>query len=128
MGGDRQVLCCRALVEDREHGLGEVAAVDAVPRAGEGDGERARRAPHVEDLIARLEREEIQEPALVVDGRVSRERRGPLVPIGLRVSVNCAVLCRHEIALHCALSACLDRGYVCIMTCRRRFLHGNCEF
>ncbi len=57
VGGDRQVLCCRALVEDREHGLGEVAAVDAVPRAGEGNGERARRAPHVEDLLARLERE-----------------------------------------------------------------------
>ncbi len=64
--------------------------------------ERARRAPHVEDLIARLECEEVQEPSLVVAGRVSRERRGPLVPIGLRVPVDCAVLCRHGLALHCA--------------------------
>ena len=96
--------------------------------ARERDGERARRAPHVEDLLARLECEQFQEPVLVVAGRVSRERRGPLVPIGLRVPVHSAVVCRHEIALHCALSACLDRGYVCIMTCKRRFLHGNREF
>ena len=102
MGGDRQILCCRALVEDGQHGLGEVAAVDAVPRAGQGDSERARRAPHVEDFVAVFEREEIQEPALVLDGRVSRERRGPLVPTGLRVPVHSAVVCRHEIALHCA--------------------------
>ena len=88
VGGDRQVLRGRALVEDRQHGLGEVAAVDAVPGAGQGDGERARRAPHVEDLLARFEREQIEEPSLVVAGRVSRERRGPLVPIGLRVAVE----------------------------------------
>ena len=55
--------------------------------------ERARRAAHVEDLVARLEREQVQEPTLVVAGRVSRERRGPLVPISLRVSVDRAVLC-----------------------------------
>lgn len=82
----------RALVEDREHGLGEVAAVDAVPGAGEGDGERVRRAPHVEDLLALFEREQIQEPALVITGCVACERRGPLVPIGLRVAVDCARL------------------------------------
>ncbi len=128
MGGDRQILVGRALVEDGQHSLGEVAAVDAVPGSREGDGERARRTPHVEDLLARLECEQFQEPVLVVAGRVSRERRGPLVPIGLRVPVHSAVVCRHEIALHCALSACLDRGYVCIMTCKRRFLHGNREF
>ena len=92
VGGDRQVLGPRALVEDREHGLGEVAAVDAVPGAGEGDGERVRRAPHVEDLLALFEREQIQEPALVITGCVACERRGPLVPIGLRVAVDCARL------------------------------------
>ena len=67
-----------------------------MPGPGEGDGECARRIPHVEDLIIRFEGEQVEEPALVVAGRVSRERRGPLVPIGLRVSVDCAVLCRHE--------------------------------
>ena len=59
----------------------------------DGHCERARRAAHVEDLVARLEREQVQEPTLVVAGRAACERRGPLVPIGLRVTVDRAVLC-----------------------------------
>ena len=62
--------------------------MDAVPGAGEGNGERARRAAHVQDLLALFEREQLHEPALVLAGRASRERRGPLVPIGLRVAVD----------------------------------------
>ena len=72
------------------------------PARARGDGERARRAAHIQDLLARFEREQIEEPSLVVAGRVSRERRGPLVPIGLRVSVDCAVVCRHGLVLRCA--------------------------
>ena len=128
VGRDGQGLCGCALVEDGQHSLGEVAAVDAVPGLGQGDGECARRAAHIQDLVALREREEVHEPALVLAGREPGERRGPLVPISLRVSVDCAVVCRHEMALHCASIACPYRGHVCIMTCKRRFLHGNREF
>ena len=61
--------------------------------AGEGDGECARRAAHIQDLLALCERKKVHEPALVLAGREPGERRGPLVPIGLRVSVDCAVVC-----------------------------------
>ena len=54
------------------------------------------------DLLALEAGEEVHEPQLVVFGRVARERCCAPVPIGSRVPVDCAVVCRHGLALHCA--------------------------
>lgn len=66
--------------------------MDAVPGAGQGDGERTRRAAHVEQLLARIEREEVHEPVLILAGREACECCGSFVPIGSRVAVDCVHL------------------------------------
>ena len=92
----------------------------AVPGPGEGDGECARRAAHVEDLITRLEREQIEEPALVLAGREPGERRGPLVPMARESRLIVLSCVDMGWSFDAPTVKSLTRGLARIMSCKRR--------